>query len=526
MTSTIDRTPATAGRSSWRADGTARVVRRVRRLPVVWIVALGAVGLRLPLLSHPPSPDEAGFLLVGGQWHSGGTSLYGGYWVDRPPLLITLFRIAADAGGLVPLRLMGCVATALTILGVATLARQLGGRRSGGWAALAAGVLLVSPLTGSQSVNGELLAAPFAIWGMVAAAAALRGGRRAALLAAAAGSALVCSVMVKQNFVDVAVFAVTAGVIALWRRELSRARAKALVGGLALGVIGAMAVLAVWTLANGTSLSGVYDAMFPFRVEAGRLLSSPANHGSRARFTALLVSWLMCGGALVMAAVGWSLWRRRLGGTVVWALVVTVCFEVASVLAGGSYWNHYLIQLVGPLSVLVGVAAGRASRSARAVLLASTVAALIAWSVALPWQGVSMDEKVGSAIGTVSTPDDTIVTLYGHSDVVFASGLPSPYPYLWSLPTKARDPQLETLTEVLSGPQAPTWFVTWSSLSSWGVDSSTASRVLAARYHRVADLDGHTVYLHNGVRRTTPAISGSVPRTPPLITTSLERLLP
>jgi hypothetical protein len=79
---------------------------------------------------------------------------------------------------------------------------------------------------------------------------------------------------------------------------------------------------------------------------------------------------------------------------------------------------------------------------------------------------------------------------------------------------------------VLSGPQAPTWFVTWSSLSSWGVDSSTASRVLATRYHRVADLHGHTVYLHNGVRRTTPAISGSVPRTAPLITTSLERLLP
>src|ERR1700712_488651 len=169
MTSTIDRTLGATGRSSWRAVRTAPAVRQARRLPVVWIIALGAVCLRLPLLSHPPSPDESGFLLVGGQWHSGGNSLYGGYWVDRPPLLITLFRIAADAGGLVPLRLMGCVATVLTILGVATLARQIGGRQAGAWAALAAGVLLVSPLTGSQSVNGELLAAPFAIWGMAAA---------------------------------------------------------------------------------------------------------------------------------------------------------------------------------------------------------------------------------------------------------------------------------------------------------------------------------------------------------------------
>ena len=95
--------------------------------------------------------------------------MYGDYWVDRPPLLITLFRIAADAGGLVPLRLLGCLATVLTILGAAHLARRLGGRGAAGWAALAAAVLLVTPLTGAQSVNGELLAAPFVIWGIVAA---------------------------------------------------------------------------------------------------------------------------------------------------------------------------------------------------------------------------------------------------------------------------------------------------------------------------------------------------------------------
>ena len=145
MTSMIDGTPATPGTLSSRTGPARPWLRQARRVPVVWAVALLAVGLRLPLLSRPPSPDEAGFLLVGGQWHSGGTSLYGDYWVDRPPLLITLFRIAADAGGLVPLRLLGCLATVLTILGAAHLARRLGGRAAAGWAALAAGVLLVSP---------------------------------------------------------------------------------------------------------------------------------------------------------------------------------------------------------------------------------------------------------------------------------------------------------------------------------------------------------------------------------------------
>ncbi len=523
MTSTLDRSPAAPDGSSRASTGT---VRRQTRVPVVWIAAIGAVCVRLPLLSRPPSPDEAGFLIVGGQWHGGGTSLYGGYWVDRPPLLITLFRIAADAGGLVPLRLLGCVATVLTILGVAQLARQLGDRRAAGWAAVAAAVLLVSPLTGAQSVDGELLATPFVAWGLVAAVVALRGGPRSTLLAGAAGAALVCSAMVKQNFVDLAVFLVAAVGLALWRRQLTGSRARGLLVGFAIGLGAALAAMCLWTAANGTSIVGVYDAIFPFRVEAGRLLASPANHGSRARLAGMLVSWLLCGGALAMVATAWALWRRRLGGTLVWALVVTLCFDVVSVLAGGSYWHHYLLQLVVALSVLLGVAAGHAAWSARAVIAASVLAGAVAWTVALPWQSSSLAHSVGSAVGAASAPGDSIVTMYGHADVDQAAGLPSPYPYLWSLPTKARDPQLHTLADVLSGPTAPTWFVTWTHLSSWGVDSSIASPVLAARYHAVAHLEGHTVYLRNGVHRSAPALRGTVPRTPPRITKALEEFLP
>jgi hypothetical protein len=146
--------------------------------------------------------------------------------------------------------------------------------------------------------------------------------------------------------------------------------------------------------------------------------------------------------------------------------------------------------------------------------------------VALPRQGASLPEDVGSAIGAVAGPNDTIVTIYGHSDVDQATGLSSPYPYLWSLPTKARDPQLQELAAVLSGPTAPTWFVTWSHVGSWGVDSTDAARVLALRYHRVAVLDGHTVYLHNGIVRRAPVLHGPLPHKNALITTSLKEFLP
>jgi hypothetical protein len=416
------------------------------------------------------------------------------------------------------------LAVVLTVLGVAHLARMLAGPRAAAWAAVAGASLLATPLTGSHSVDGELLATPVVIWGIVAAVLALRGGRRSTVWAAAAGASLVGAVLLKQNFADVAVFVAAAGVLALWRRELTRSHAGALLTGFAAGVAGALAVACLWTMANGTSLAGVYDAMFPFRVQAGRLLSSPANHGSRARLAAMVLSWVLCGGAGAMVVTGLALWRRRLGGTVVWALVVTLLFETASALAGGSYWSHYLIQVVAPLAVLLGIAAARASLSARVVAVAIALVAAVAWSVVLPWRTSSFPASVGSAIGRVAGPSDTIVTLYGHSDVDLASGLSSPYPYLWSLPTKARDPQLQQLTEVLSGPASPTWFVTWAHLSSWGVDSTDAARVLAARYHRVADLHGHTVYLRNGVDRRAPTLRGPVPRTPPLLTTALEEL--
>ena len=516
MTSTLDRSPARPGRSRWR----------VRSTPLVWVIALTAVAVRLPLLARPPSPDEAGFLLVGSQWHSGGTSLYGDYWVDRPPLLITIFQAADAAGGLVALRLIGCLAALLTVLGAAHLARQLAGPRAAVWSALTAAALLVSPLTGSMAVNGELLAAPFVVWGIVAVVHALRVRRHHALLAVAAGSALVCSVLVKQNFADIGVFVVVATAIALFRRELTGAQARTLLAWFAVGAGTTLGVVSVWTLLHGTSLAGAYDAMFPFRVEAGRLLASSANQASRTRLSALLLSWLVCGGAVLMLLTLAALTRRRLTGTVVWALTVTVVFEACSVLLGGSYWSHYLIQLVAPLSVLAGVAAARTFTGMRPLIAGVVVLAGVAWAVALPWQGSSLADSVGTSISRVAGPDDTIVTVYGHAELTRASGLASPYPYLWSLPAKTRDPDLHQLTEVLSGPQAPTWFVTWSHLGNWGVDSASASRVLAARYHPVARPKGHTIYLRNGVRRRAPTLEAPVPRNPPTFTTVIKELMP
>jgi hypothetical protein len=61
----------------------------------------------------------------------------------------------------------------------------------------------------------------------------------------------------------------------------------------------------------------------------------------------------------------------------------------------------------------------------------------------------------------------------------------------------------------VAGSRAPTWFVTWRGVSSWGFHSGgpVAARVLAEHYRPVAQVDGHTIYLHRGVERAVPDLA-------------------
>ena len=116
---------------SWRPPGPRpRPVRRLRaRSPWLWVAALAAAAVLcwLPFLGRTPSPDEGGLLTVAGQW-APGSSLYGDYWVDRPPLLIGLFALADGLGGALALRVMGLVAVALTVVLAGVVGRLAAGR--------------------------------------------------------------------------------------------------------------------------------------------------------------------------------------------------------------------------------------------------------------------------------------------------------------------------------------------------------------------------------------------------------------
>jgi hypothetical protein len=497
------------------ASATSAVVAKPyethRRVPVLpgWTVmaaATVAVVSRLPFLGRAPSPDEAGYLLVGAQWDGAGRSLYGSYWVDRPPLLVTIFRAASLLGGLPALRLIGCAAVLMIVLGSAHAAALLGGRSAGRWAAVAAAALCTSPLMGGYRVNGEMLAAPFVLGGMIAVIRAMRAPARGAAgrHALAAGAMAMCALLIKQNFADVAVFGAVPLTVSWVRGDITRRRFTSLMSRAALGAAAVLVVTAGWTVLHGTSLTAVLDAMYPFRVRAGQVLAADGSRHATARLHGLVSAAVTSGLAALVALALLDVATRRRRSALSWALFTLLVFAGASVLVGGSYWHHYLMGLVAPVAVTAGVLAGRRVLFVRPAIAYVAAAAAVSWCLCLGAAQGSVGQAVGTSIGAVSRPGDTIVNLYGRADIVETSGLPSPYPQLWSLPAKTLDPRLTALDAVLTGPTAPTWIVTGPSVRSWGLQTTATAGVIARDYRKVGTICGRTIYLHDGISRTPP----------------------
>jgi hypothetical protein len=94
-----------------------------------------------------------------------------------------------------------------------------------------------------------------------------------------------------------------------------------------------------------------------------------------------------------------------------------------------------------------------------------------------------------------SRPGDSAVIAFGDPALLEAAHLTSPYPELWSLPVRVRDPRLTELTRVLTGPARPTWVVVdGGSLGTWGVDASLAQPVLEREYRPVDTAGDWRIY--------------------------------
>ena len=473
-----------------------------RRAQVCLLAALAGL-CWLPYAGRRLSPDEGGLLLLAAQW-SPGSSLYGDYFVDRPPGLIALAAVADAAGGGWALRGLGILAVVATVLLSGALGRLAAPDQPVApvLTAATAAVLAATPLFGGTVVNGEVLGLPFLLGGFVAATCAVRSGSgRAALwwgvLAGASGAG---AALVKQSLLDVFVFVV---VLCLVSR-----RARPLLGV----VVGAAAAagIAVWAAAvRGTDPGELWDAVIVFRQQAAAVIASSATGSTTQRLGAMLLALVATGAPVLAVVLARRLPTRAAPATtdrqspdLRWPALAVLAWELFVVLGGGSYWLHYLMGLIPGLALLTAAACQRQLPSRRtlrttyALMAVSTVGAL-AFVAVQPIQ--RPEHPVIAWLDEHATPGDTAVVAFGAPNILQATGLRSPYPDLWSLPVRVHDPELRELGALLDGPDRPTWVVVaGKSLGSWGIDGAAANRVLADHYARVATTDDWTIYRTEG----------------------------
>jgi hypothetical protein len=467
--------------------------------------------IRAPFLFRPLESDEGGFLMVADQWDDGGSSLYGNQWVDRPPLLLLTFKLAAAWGGSpLVVHLFAAVFNTVLICAAWWAGRIINDDKGAVAAAVVAAVAGSNIMVGGLALTGELVAGTFV---MVSCALILQATYRtrdtttAVVQALLAGVVAAMAFLVKQNFIDAGLFALA--LLVLRPRETWR-----LMLGFGAGVLIPLVATAAWAASDhGPGLSELWEALFLFRREAFDIVAHSSSRAPLIRFELLIGLFLISG----MFFLSWQLVvaccrvehtrSLRLAVFVIWV------YAVLGILVGASWWRHYLLALIPALALGTALATRRQARRLRTHYAATlaVVAALVATVVGLVWQVAGYlphedDRQVAAYLKEVSADGDGIFIAYGEPEVIWNARLHAPYEYSWSLPMRARDPDLTQLVDTLRGPDAPTWLVEIGDFDWWGIDTPDFKAVRADRYHRVATVCGHDIYLLNGQVRPTPTI--------------------
>ena len=474
-----------------------------------------ALLLRAPSLTSLAYPDEGGLLLVARHWHGGGPGLYGDLWVDRPPLLLAFWKVAAVLGGVTAARVLALIWVGVLVVLAAWVGRVVGGSRGARWAAFLAAVLACSPLLGASEVDAELLGAPLVL---LACGAALRTAppaspRAQASWAVVAGVSGTAALLVKQNLADGLVFgAVLVGSAAATRRW---PRASVL-RVLTLGALGAAAVVAgtlAWSAAAGHGVGELASTLFGFRVQAAQVITEGSTSAPQSRLVRLL-GFSVASGLVVSLLVAAGPLRRGMSRRqpVAFATVAMTLFGVVGIAAGGSFWQHYLLELL-PAAVLataVTSADGRPVVATRAVVAMATASAVLAVALAPVAFPRHHESRLVDWLAQARRPHDSALVTYGQANIIEAARLrPARYPYLWSLPVRAEDPGLTRLRDTLTGPHAPTWLVEWLPVDTWGLDASGALARVIHREYRSVDVCGVPVHLRRDATRVLPPAPAS-----------------
>ena len=484
--------------------------RRTARLLLVLCAVV--VLTRLVYAWQPLRSDEGGYLFLARAWSPGaGEFLYGDLHVDRPPLLLAIFRVAAWTDWDPAIRVLAIPFVIAAVLLTARSAYLVAGWAAARWAAVVTAALVTSPALAADQADGELFAVP-----LVAACVALvlEAWRRGSATgqfwwAVAAGVLGSAATLVKQNFLEGLLFAAVLVIAdAVARRRVRRS----LAAGVVVGAVLAHALVGVWALLHGLDPARLWTDVVAFRGEALRTIWSEPFRAPAVRAATLVALALVS--AMVPLAWTWFRWlgvRWRAGAVAPEHLAIGIVlgYGVWAIVVGGSYWPHYLLQLAAGLGLAAGVVAAREERDAvvmRRWAGVAVVSALLGFVVCAAVYAfvprVWVQQRVGEWLAASAAPGDTAVIAYGNPVVLETAGLATPYPYLWSLPMRTLDPEQNRLRGVLAGSDAPTWIVEMIGFDSWGIDEGGRLRALVgSRYELVADVCGKAVWLRADLER-------------------------
>ena len=497
-------------------DEARRPVRTATRR-FLGVLCLVVVLVRASYVPRPLRNDEGGYLLMARHWHSGGEFLYGDYFVDRPPLLMLIFKAASLSEWDQAIRVLAIPFAVLFVLAGWRAGSLLAGPVGGRWAAVVAAGVMCSPGLAADQADGELFGAALVMASLALALSAWHEDSPARRLwtAAAAGAVAAAAPLVKQNLLEGLLFLGGLVVFASWvGGEQSRRRAADVLRGALMGALVPCVGMALWLLSGQVDPAAAWRDLVGFRGAALAAIWAGGAEAPVDRGFLLLGLGIVTG--LVPIMVVWVRGAsRRLPPAAPerWAISLLFLFGLAAIAAGGSYWPPYLLQLapasvlaagaIAPLASATGVWMRGAARTVVVAAALGSVAAVVGHTtVPALWYS----ERIGSWLAEAKQAGDTGFVAYGHASVLEAADMPSPYPHLWSVPMRTFDPEQERLRTTLSGPQAPAWFVQVNGLNAWRIDDEAELRTLVREQYRVvAEICGSRVWLRQDLTRDLPS---------------------
>ena len=498
---------------------------------VVWLAALAALLARFPGLLWPLRPDEAGFLLIAREWHPEPDSVYGHYWVDRPPPIIWLMQATDAVGGPYAHRLVGALGCAVLVLAAAGATREVARRagildpvavqRLAGWVAVATAALVGNAQIDPVAAKGELFGIPLVLGSCWLALRAVR--RVSARDAFVAGLLAMLAVGFKQSIVGGLVFGAVLLVGFAVAHQLTVRAALRCAAAAAAGAAVPVLVVVGWALAVGVRLKTLWYTSVSFRSDASRVIAGQSAEGATNRIWLLVLVFVGVGMLLLL---GCFLARMptlvRHDAVPVVAISAMLVVDLVGVAVSGSYWLPYLLVLIPGLALALAALVAhdhlrlsrrRVTPVAVAFAVISSVIALVGWTAAWTGGRVPVEVRTGEAIAAVARPGDKVLVYGGRADIQWASRAESPYPYLWSLPMRTLDPGLTDLGSLLTGTNPPQWFVEATYINTWSeLGTRPIERSLIRKYQFVRTAcDRYRIYHLNTVETIDVDVDCSTP---------------